>query len=327
MDGLDKSLPFAEGMISAEESGKSVEKKGERICLNCGTILFDAFCPHCGQKDIPMRQSLGELLTNFVSSFWSFESKFFKTGYLLFIPGFLTIAYTNGQRERYYHPARMYVFISFVYFLLFTTLPEPNEPATGTTEFNVTNSDDESNALFSIDSVQYKNIAEYDSVQLSRTADERDGWFMQLVRKREIALREKYKTNSSGFKEDFFDSFMANSPKIFFFLLPVFATLLKLLYIRRDFYYSEHLVFSIYYYNFFFLAGSIYMLLNLIPAVDWVATLLGFWIVFYLLFAMKKAYKQGWLKTLLKYGTFLFLFSICVGIGLFINLMFTLMYI
>ena len=120
MDGLDKSLPPAEGMVDAEQAGK-ISTDSIRHCLNCNTQLYDAYCPHCGQKDIPKRQTLGELLTNFVSSFWSYESKFFRTcQYLLFKPGFLATEYTAGRRERYYHPARMYVFMSFIFFLLFS---------------------------------------------------------------------------------------------------------------------------------------------------------------------------------------------------------------
>ena len=53
--------------------------------------------------------------------------------------------------------------------------------------------------------------------------------------------------------------------KSLFFLLPFFALLLKLLYVRRNYYYSEHLVLSICYYNFFYLAASLVMLINLIP--------------------------------------------------------------
>jgi hypothetical protein len=92
--------------------------------------------------------------------------------------------------------------------------------------------------------------------------------------------------------------------------------LLKLLYVRRDFYYSEHLVFTIYYYNFFYLAASIQLLIGLVPALDWLGNLIGFWIVLYLLFGMKRLYKQSWRKTIVKYLLFLFVFSFLLGIAL-----------
>jgi hypothetical protein len=164
-------------------------------------------------------------------------------------------------------------------------------------------------------------------VQQSLPEADRDGWFVRLVRQREIALKKKYKNNTAGFATDFGDMFTANFPKIFFFLMPVFAGLLKLLYVRRDFYYSEHLVFTIYYYNFFFLAGSVYLLIDLAPGVDIVATLLGFWIVLYLLFAMKRMYLQSWRKTIFKYTIFVLVFGVLVGIGLVVNTFITLLYI
>ena len=122
MDELGKSFPVAEGMVDAEEGSKP--KPHNELCLNCGAKLIDSFCHHCGQKDIPRRQTLGELFSNFISSFWSYEGKFFlTTKYLITKPGFLTVEYNAGRRESYYHPARMYVFISFVFFLFLFSLP------------------------------------------------------------------------------------------------------------------------------------------------------------------------------------------------------------
>ncbi len=67
MDELSKSFPEAEGMIDAEQSGKS--KRHNENCLNCGTKLIDTFCHHCGQKDIPKRQTLGNyFLISFLPS-------------------------------------------------------------------------------------------------------------------------------------------------------------------------------------------------------------------------------------------------------------------
>ena len=130
MDELGKSFPAAESMVDAEEGSKP--KIHNELCLNCGTKLLDTFCQHCGQKDIPKRQTLGELFSNFISSFWSYEGKFFlTTKYLITKPGFLAVEYNAGRRESYYHPARMYVFISFVFFLFLFSLPDADEESKG----------------------------------------------------------------------------------------------------------------------------------------------------------------------------------------------------
>jgi hypothetical protein len=362
MDELSKSFPASEGFIDAEQ-GSNKNHHPNEFCLNCGTKLEGAFCHHCGQKDIPQRQTLGELWTNFISSFWSYEGKFFRTTkYLIAKPGFLAQEYTLGKRESYYHPARMYVFISFVFFLAFFSLPEENDEEEGQDKVELTEQGKKEiadktkkgfeqlakvtgdSALASLgDSIQkqviaktdsvkskkkkggpnfnfdevkdYKTVAAYDSAQLAKPESERDNWFVQLVSHRTIKLKEKHGEDPDKFGEEFVSAFKDNFSKVLFYLLPFFALLLKLLYIRRGYYYSEHLVFSIYYYNFFYLAGTLQILVGLLPWLSWASSFIGFWIVLYLLFAMKRMYKQRWGKTILKFLVFGFLFIILIAIA------------
>jgi hypothetical protein len=375
MDELGKSIPAAEGMVDAEQAGKS--QRHNEFCLNCGTKLTDIYCHHCGQKDIPRRQTLGELLTNFVSSFWSYEGKFFlTTKYLITRPGFLAVEYNAGRRESYYHPARMYVFISFVFFLLFFSLPDRADDDADSQAANKETKEDLDEAVrnavgagtagkevpvdsilnavartdstlkkvlppalldsmtvkteqkkkkkgfrFGLQKSEYKSIASYDSAQLAKPEKDRHNWLTRKFVMRGIELNDKYKGDISKFGKDFGAAFKENFSKLLFYLLPFFALLLKLLYVRRDYFYSEHLVFSIYYYNFFYLAGCILMLVNLIPGTDWPGTVIGFWIFFYLLFAMKRMYQQSWRKTTLKFILFSFSFFFFVLIGFLVSAM------
>jgi hypothetical protein len=322
---IDKSFTAAEAIIEAEQRSPALNS---RNCLNCNTSLTGVYCAECGQKDIPPRQTFGELMVNFVSSFWSFESKFLQTGrFILLKPGRLAKDYNEGKRERYFHPARMYVFISFVFFLLISVLPD-NENSTG--GLNIASEDSNYNPDFDdYDKVigNYKSFAQYDSAQKALPESARDGAIEYYFKKRIAKVNERYNNKGASFSKDFSENFFANVPRIFFVLLPVFALLLKLLYVRRDYFYSEHLVFSIYYYNFFFLAGSVYMLLNLIPVIENFTWLLGLWIVLYLLFSMKNMYKQSWRKTIFKYCTFVFFFSFCVLLGLATNAVLTFLFI
>lgn len=320
-------MPLAEGMVDAE--GGSAQSGLSKNCLNCGEELHGKFCYNCGQKNIPRRQTMGELFENFLGSFFSYESKFFRTvKYLLLKPGFLAIEYNAGRRERYYHPARMYVFISFVFFLLYFALPDDEEQVDEVqTDEVVVNDETKSKNIFQIDGNEYDNRREYDSAQLTLPEQERDSWLVKLLNYRSFELDQKYKDNDDQFFRELGDSFAANSPKVLFFLLPIFALLLKLLYIRRDFFYSEHLVMSIYFYNFFFAAGIITLLLELIPWLDWFGILTFFIVGLYLLLAMKWVYKQSWRKTIFKFILLSFVFSFCVSIGLLINLIVTVMII
>lgn len=353
MEELGNSIPLSEGFVDAE--GNSSREGLPGACLNCGAALTGKFCSSCGQKNIPRRQTLGELFENFISSFWSYEGKFFlTTKYLITRPGFLAVEYNKGRRESYYHPARMYVFISFIFFLLLFSLPDSD----GSHE-EVEMSDKElkelseelknagldsvaqdsllkyiptdaldslggkkrtkKNTGFSFSGSAYNSVSEYDSAQNALAVDKRDGWIARILNRRTSELNGRYKDKREEFGKDFQKAFMDNFSKVLFFLLPIFALLLKLFYVRRDFFYSEHLVFSIYYYNFFYMAASLQLFFNLIPFLDWVGTLIGFWIFFYLLVAMKRMYMQSWKKTILKFSLFSFVFMIFLGLGLTIS--------
>lgn len=375
MDELGKSFPAAEGLVDAEQGGSKIPINEN--CLNCGTKLLDVFCHHCGQKDIPKRQTLRELIENFIGSFYSFESKFFRTVKFMFLkPGFLPIEYTAGRRESYYHPARAYVFISFVFFLLLFSLPDSQEEKESTTltaeeKVELDNSIAKVKDQFEkvgldtmlIDSVysqveqamdttgqpqkndkklkgkkggtnftftdsEYETLIEYDSVQNTLPGSERDNWFKRKLNARIIEINNKYKDDDGGkrFGEDFGQAFLENFSKVLFYLLPLFALLLKLLYVRRDFYYSEHLVFSIYYYNFFYLAAILFLLVDYIPLVGrWLDAIIVIWIAIYLPIAMKRMYLQSWGKTILKYSIFLLFFSIFLALGITTSMLFIIM--
>src|SRR5690606_39592257 len=86
-------------------------------------------------------------------------------------------------------------------------------------------------------------------------------------------------------------------PHLVFVLLPVFAFLLKLLYVRRKRYYAEHFVFALHTHAFTFVA---FTLMLLIPW-DVVDRILLIWMVLYVWIAMRTVYRQGFLKTTVKW--------------------------
>lgn len=326
----EKCDTTTEAPVDAEQTDLTESPIAPKVCLNCDTPLTDVYCAHCGQKDIPLKQTIGELLTNFISSFWSFESKFLRTGkLLLFHPGKLVVDYNAGKRERYYHPARMYVFISFVYFLLLTTLPDASVSHNKGLKFSVASSDDEKiNFRFNDFHIsgEIKSKNEYDSMQHTLPPEQRDGYFKRKLQYRVIDLNNQYSGRKSEFSKMMREAFVANTSKTFFLLLPLFALLLKLFYINKNYFYSEHLVFSIYYYNFFFLTGSLYLLWDLIPFLNKISWLLIVWIMVYLFFAMKRAYPESGRITFVKFIGFALMFSICILAGQVLNLMYTLMF-
>ena len=311
---------------NTSDANEAAERQQENHCLNCGSILTDMYCAHCGQKNIARRQTLSELCYNFISSFSGYESKFLITcRRLLFKPGFLPMEYNAGRRERYFHPVRMYAFISVIYFFLFTTLPSADKSGSV-----LTITQDGKNVV-SGDSLgleeAFGSRAHYDSVQSALPEADRDGWLSRKFQYKIFDLKDRASGDPSEFAMQVGKDFISHVSIIFFLLLPVFAAILWLLNRKKDIYYSENLVFSICYYNFFFLVGSLVMLLEAVPWLNWIGVILQFAIFVYLIFAMKRAYGDAWGTTIAKFVSFNVLFGICILVGLLINLLITLMLI
>jgi hypothetical protein len=173
--------------------------------------------------------------------------------------------------------------------------------------------------LKDIDGRVYKSVNEYDSIQHTLPENKRDGWFKRLVAHKRIGLNEKYKGNSRAFFEAWLGAFTHDFPKLLFVSLPIFALLLKLLYIRRkQFYYSDHAIFAIHLYIYSFIA------LLFVFGVQFLGNLTGWgwlWIfttsiviytIYYFFRAMRNFYKQKWFKTFLKYIILYFLSLITI---------------
>lgn len=91
-------------------------------CKNCEQeheIGF-GFCPHCGQKTNE-NLTVGVLFYNTISNYFSFDARFFKSFIPLMLkPGILAKRFIEGKRLLYLHPAQLYLFISVVFFFLYS---------------------------------------------------------------------------------------------------------------------------------------------------------------------------------------------------------------
>lgn len=98
----------------------------QAACANCDYAFVpgepDEFCPHCGQQNHAVEIGFGHVAEEFLEGIFHFDGKVFSTAkLLLFRPGELTRRFLAGHRVPYVPPIRLYVFISFVFFLLLGT--------------------------------------------------------------------------------------------------------------------------------------------------------------------------------------------------------------
>ena len=101
---------------------QSIMPKPTIECSNCNQC-FEAhypYCPYCGQQ-AEDKLTLGVLFTNTISNYFSIDARFFRSFIpLMTKPGYLAKKFVQGKRLLYIHPAQMYLFISVVFFFLFS---------------------------------------------------------------------------------------------------------------------------------------------------------------------------------------------------------------
>lgn len=86
-----------------------------RHCLNCGALLHDRYCPHCGQPSDTGRLSFSDLRHEVVHFFSHMEHGFLFTSLnMLLRPARVVTEYVSGKRKPYQPPIS--------YFLIWVTL-------------------------------------------------------------------------------------------------------------------------------------------------------------------------------------------------------------
>ena len=133
-----------------------------------------------------------------------------------------------------------------------------------------------------------------------------------LTRKFYAQMLKFYKDRGLG---AIYQTLIDSIPIAMFFLLPIFAFLLKLFYLRKGIY-AHHLVFSFYFFSFIFVVFSFIVVVNWIVDIpDWIDWLIALSTFFYLLVAVKKYYEDSWFISYIKSSVITFLFSIVVALA------------
>jgi hypothetical protein len=187
----------------------------------------------------------------------------------------------------------------------------------------------EGDSTINVNGKDYSSVREYDSIQHASTSKEKDNWLARALSRKTIELNKKYHNNGIEMAKAIWETFLHKMPYMLFISLPFFALLLRLLYVRRkNFYYSDHAIFTIYHYILSFILLLIFFCISALQdKLGW--RLLSYLIpvIFiswplYLLLEMKNFYQQKWLKTIGKFLLLNFLgliviFILLVGFILF----------
>lgn len=265
-----------------------------------------------------------------------------------------------GRRASYLNPIRMYVFASAVFFLIFFSLYHVEADNTIVTTGNVNNVSlsaikamdsvkykkfvdvlvkNDSTLKFAYDKekyfkyldsmaaaavtfqftpAKYKTQKDYDS---ALAHGKKHNWFEQRMVRKQIEINEKYKGNPKAAIAALINNLLHSLPQLLFVSLPLFALLLKLLYIRRkQFYYTNHAIFTIHLFVFIFIVELFVFGLNSIGNISgfhwvkYIAELLVLLIFFYNYKAMRNFYQQRRAKTILKFILFYLVSFVLIAI-------------
>jgi hypothetical protein len=301
------------------------------------------------------QQSVGHLIGHTFKDFTHFDGKFFYSlKYLITKPGFLSQEYMLGRRMNYLDPVRFYLFTSFLFFLLLfgvfaTDMSEDKIEEKHREKASKKEQVAKADTLQTKDTVSYDFSAEVFSLNVSKLvsfiktknittqaqldsvikADKiKFSTVQNILAKKIVKIRGKYSDDASLISKVIFSRAFHTMPQAMFVVLPVLASVLMVLYIRRKkFYYVSHAIFVIHFYIFFYINYVIiYVTGTLGEAIDGFNTdiitiPLGLGTLLYLYWAMRRFYEQGRFKTALKMLVFLFV-SFVVFILMFIVLFF-----
>lgn len=276
-------------------------------CLNCAAPLPDPrprFCGACGQETNVKPPTVAEFVQQFGGAYFSTEGALWRTlALLLFKPGELTRRYLAGRRKHYVLPLRLYLTISLLV-LLVLRVASPN--------FNIHIGDKPLTGL--ADSDRKANIVALEFGN-GRGAGVKDGKFFceGLPAWMCARFRARLDLDPKGLQREIAlwpERFMSRWGTAMFLLVPIFALLTQLTYLRRGLRYTEHLVYALHVHSFWFVA----LALTLLPVPG--AGLAFLAMPLYAIAAARRVYGGGWFGTAWRALVVATLYGIVLGVAL-----------
>jgi hypothetical protein len=237
------------------------------ICKNCGAHFDGNFCSNCGEKKYNRHDmSVKHFFEETLESFLHFDNKFLRSvKTILFKPGQLSVAYTEGKRVSFMRPLQLFLIINIFLFII------PANP-------------------LSLTLGNYTSFTPFTNYHTKEIVE------------REV--KEK-KTTLVAYTNTFNEKIKAESKAFVFLYIPFYALVFWILFFvyRKNF--TEHLVFASHFMSFYMLLTIANFLLVIMPFfliahssfsadLDFVdSSVMQLLIAVYLFFAARKFYKSN----------------------------------
>ena len=319
-------------------------------CENCGAQLDGHWCAQCGQPAIEYRRSFRYVVADLLHEFLNWDSKFFATIALLILkPWRLTNEFLAGKRVRYVNPLRLYLLASILFFFavnygarelkiepgklspkdraeIAADLKKEDLPPAARAKLarflqesspSPTPSDEMSTPSPPPAPGNHKQRREYGKIGERPFAVFDSDAKTSTPFERWIESRAKEKMGENGTKMGLFiATLFSNLPYMMLCCIPLFALVLKVLYIRRHIFYIDHLIYALHIHSFAYTGIMLIVLATIglnrvVPGLiaGWAIALL--WIVFVvqIFLSIRRVYRQGWFFTIFKFlfGGFVYL--------------------
>lgn len=285
-------------------------------CKNCGEELQGVYCAACGQQTIITNQPLRESIATYFETYYALDRRVGFTLYFLFFrPGFLAHEFVRGRIERYVHPFKLYFFSSILFFsialvgLSGSDKKKDTSPEKAKKEQLVERAITNSTSQIRNANAQEKKV-DKKSAKVDVDLDENDKDESAFERAITKIAEKKLKDKSP---EEVEQMFMSNFSLSMLLLMPIFAVLLKLMYLRRrhrEHRYIGHLIHAVHLHCFTFIVVSIGILWDALVKGPHIKGWMIFGAFVYLVVSLAKYYRQGYFKSFIKAATLLFFYSI-----------------
>jgi hypothetical protein len=296
-------------------------------CGNCDTALPNGtnYCPSCGQENHTHKLPVRHFVVEWLAGMFNFDTKLLHTLRDLFWPpGKVIREFNANKRVRYVHPLRIYLFTSLLFFLyLAASTAKLNEDA-GPVVVVGNSEPQEANGL----QLQLDNgstIADSALVALSARSSltntvldstlQANGAPPTLLNRTFMRLALNLSGNSLR-KEAFVQQLFTSFSKVLFVLVPLFAAFLMALFWRTARFYTEHLVFALYFHTALFLLLGCTLIINRWTDSTVAANLMPLIIPLQLVLSVRTVHGRSWWSSTWRALLILLIYVLLVGLGI-----------